>query len=305
MKLSIFVLSVLLMRACGDINPHDFSNCPDDGRSCTVDVYGYLPGDTVKTCQHIVIPCDDFDACTIDTCETECVYKLVECDDGLACSTDFCINGHCLSQPINCDDGRNCTADTCIALDAFTPLCIYNAIPNCVDTCYDDGDPCTIDTVINGELTCNFPMECFDNDVCTNDFCNGGTCIFMTINCDDGDSCTVEQCIPSYGCDYVDTCNSSLKETEFAEVLDLAYFNVVPNPTTSQVKINFVVIYKQRVKISFFDNEGKELKTIFDGMVNANHPYTIDYQFDVASGLYFYRMITESGDNYTRKILVN
>lgn len=42
--------------------------------------------------------------------------------------------------------------------------------------------------------------DCADDDPCTDDLCQGGTCVHPPASCDDGFACTREQCDPRRGC---------------------------------------------------------------------------------------------------------
>ena len=125
------------------------------------------------------VNCDDANPCTADYCAGAlgCVHDPgpaagSPCDDGNPCtSNDTCDGmGNCIGTPIICDDGNPCTDDYCDSLVG----CVY--IPN-HGVC-DDGDPCTV-----------------------NDVCDGtGACYGTPIDCDDGISCTVDECDGYAGC---------------------------------------------------------------------------------------------------------
>lgn len=64
------------------------------------------------------LDCEDGDACTEDTCESDgtCSTVTADCDDGVACTEDTCDGDlGCVSTPSNslCEDGDTCTVDTC------------------------------------------------------------------------------------------------------------------------------------------------------------------------------------------------
>ncbi len=114
--------------------------------------------------------CNDDNPCTDDVCggNAECVYLNVEgaCDDGLECTTaDSCSSGRCLGAN-NCADGQAC--------DLERGICV----------------------------TCAENVDCDDNNPCTDDICDQGTCSYVdnTASCDDnvdcteGDSCSAGSC---------------------------------------------------------------------------------------------------------------
>lgn len=90
-----------------------------------------------------------------------------------------------------CDDANPCTDDACKAEAgcANTPL----DGSECVD-----GDACTSgDHCVQG-VCAGTPVECDDNNLCTDDSCLAGECIheYNSIPCDDEDQCTTDdQCL--------------------------------------------------------------------------------------------------------------
>jgi hypothetical protein len=70
-------------------------------------------------------------------------------------------------------------------------------------TC-DDNNPCTKD-FCNVSAGCTHSpindMPCDDSSLCTvNDTCKLGACSGQPINCNDGDACTDDFCLPDKGC---------------------------------------------------------------------------------------------------------
>ena len=111
-----------------------------------------------------------------------------------------------------CKGGRSCTAEGLTACAAAVPsaeIC-DGADNNCdgdVDevSC-DDGNPCTGDSCL-GEGGCeNVPAtggECLDGDACTiGDHCQEGECVGSPLNCGDNNPCTDDSCDPALGCHY-------------------------------------------------------------------------------------------------------
>ncbi len=99
-----------------------------------------------------------------------------ECNDNNACTTDNCSAGICTNVPVNTNDGNACTADNCNPANGV----ISHLAINC-----DDGNSCTDDscsTVAGCVYTpiigcCNSNADCSDNDPCTIDVCDNGTCL--------------------------------------------------------------------------------------------------------------------------------
>ncbi len=120
--------------------------------------------------------CNDNNVCTADVCDLNlgCVHTAISgpCENGNACTVnDFCSAGECQAgPPRNCNDNNVCTNDSCDPVDGCRY--IHNLNP------------------------------CNDGSVCTfNDFCLLGTCRGgESINCDDGNFCTINFCDPVLGC---------------------------------------------------------------------------------------------------------
>ena len=131
----------------------------------------------------IPLPCNDSNPCTTDGCSpaTGCTFTPVpngqSCGDNNFCNGfETCQSGSCASgtAPL-CDDSNPCTTDGC----SGTAGCTHTSIPGC---CFTDGD-------------------CADNDACTiNARCVSGVCTSDQRNCNDGNPCTSDVCLPSVGC---------------------------------------------------------------------------------------------------------
>ena len=99
------------------------------------------------------------------------------CNDRNACTVnDKCLGGLCLGT--NAPDGMSCTDENqCTSSDqCLQGKCVGSPVPE--GTLCTDGDPCT------------------DPDTCRKGQCTAGG----PASCDDGDHCTVDQCIEGDGC---------------------------------------------------------------------------------------------------------
>ncbi len=167
--------------------------------------------------------CDDFNACTADTCATGngCAHTALNgasCDDSNPCTiNDACAGSTCKAGPANpCDDGNVCSIDGCTVLAG----CFHTQV--IVPTLCDDGDLCTSGDVCNGiicvgatatncndnklctsdscdsAIGCLHPpntLPCNDNNLCTSvDACLGGACVGMLKGCTDSNDCTADTC---------------------------------------------------------------------------------------------------------------
>lgn len=149
----------------------------DDGDLCT-----YEGKCKSGKCESKVTPCGDNNPCTKDECDAKlgCLYPNVGpgtgCDDGNVCTSgDTCAEGACAGKAKKCDDTNPCTDDSC---DLATG-CTYT----------DNANACT-----DGN-------ECTAGDVCTKGICAPG----LTKNCDDGNTCTFDECYPKAagGCQHL------------------------------------------------------------------------------------------------------
>jgi len=140
-------------------------NC-DDNNACTIDICAHN-GD-LEGCIHI--PIEDCTPCLEDR----------ECDDFNFCNgNETCQMGACQSgESLNCDANNACVINTCDPLQG----CIHTPIEDCI--------PCLED------------RECEDYNVCNgNETCQMGICKSgESLNCDDGDILTNDECKKEIGC---------------------------------------------------------------------------------------------------------
>ncbi|MFX1517170.1 MAG: Kazal-type serine protease inhibitor domain-containing protein, partial [Promethearchaeota archaeon] len=195
----------------------------DDGVSCTIDICDEMT-DTIK---HIADDsfCDDGLYCDgVETCDVlfgcqtgtfvDCSAYEDQCNEGV-CDE---VSDQCVASPkpdgLLCDDGQFCTTnDICMAgvcgfgqlrdcsahedqcnegvCDEVSDQCIATPKPD--GTSCDDGNLCTTgDFCSDGICTGGIPLDCNDDNVCTDDYCSPSSgCIytFNTAPCDDGLFC--------------------------------------------------------------------------------------------------------------------
>ncbi len=208
----------------------------DDGQVCTADVC-----DTVLGCTHIAnsAACDDGNACTVgDACDNKaCVPGANTCqcgkdadcaafdDNNLCNGTLFCDKSSlpyaCKTNPatvVTCstDTDTTCSHTQC---DTTTGKCGAISAPD-TKPCDADGNPCTVgDACQGGVCTAGFALLCNDGNVCTDDACVGGSCVY-TANaapcdadgnaCTQNDTCTAKNCVagPQKQCDDSNPCTA-------------------------------------------------------------------------------------------------
>ncbi len=174
---------------CGKKPKIDGTAC-EDGSDCTSSdkcAAGVCKPGTYNCACKVDADCNDNNTCTVDKCApsgtavtcTNTVTAGAACNDGDACTTaDTCSStGGCLGKAVVCDDGNPCTADACSLKTG-----------SCATTPQAKGFPCS------DGLACT-----------TGDACDGaGTCATTPVNCDDGNPCTTDACVPKTGsCSHV------------------------------------------------------------------------------------------------------
>lgn len=181
--------------------------------------------------------CDNADSCNgSGVCLANNLPNGTTCaDDGNDCTNDQCSNGVC-AHPAKANgttcapDSSQCTNDVCSAGVCTHPnkpagtacgsssaglcdnpdtcnssgVCLANNLPNGT-VCADDGNECTTDRCTSG--VCVHPVKangtiCGDTNVCNGrETCQSGTCAAGTsLQCNDGDPCTVDSCNSTSGC---------------------------------------------------------------------------------------------------------
>ncbi len=146
------------------------------------------------------INCNDGEPCTDDSCDPVigCVFtdNQAPCDDGDPCTIgDTCANGSCQtgSGSIDCSAlNDQCTIGVC---NSSTGACDADTTTKNGDNC-DDGNPCTTSDACDDGECIGQPIDCSDNNLCTDDTCDNGSCVntFNNDNCDDGNVCTDDTC---------------------------------------------------------------------------------------------------------------
>ncbi len=198
---------------CSDGNPCTADSCaPDLGCVFTIKTGACNDGNACTsgdTCEGGVcsgnpdVNCDDLNACTTDMClaTAGCIHQVLvnlPCDDGNLCTVgDYCHaeTGACASTTaLSCWDGDVCTFDSCSPLDG----CVHKfSSADC-----DDSNVCTLfDYCSQGKCKGLDPMNCSDDNPCTDDSCDPITkCQHAEnfVSCDDGNPCTSgDQCAGS------------------------------------------------------------------------------------------------------------
>ena len=179
----------------------------------------------IPSCCETTNDCNDHSPCTLEECvEHSCIWTPdiekegcciidAHCTPPDACKVAACnalfqceyvsISGCCIEDS-ECDDYFNCTVDACTAHKCTHTLDV--SLSGCCETdadCVVEGDPCILSTACVENVCEQETVECDDQDPCTKDECQDGLCVYTPdevncckedADCDDGDVCTVDAC---------------------------------------------------------------------------------------------------------------
>ncbi len=98
---------------------------------------------------------------------------------------------------------------------------------------------------------------------------------------------------------------TGLQDDHFAQVPDkLELQQNYPNPFNPVTKIRFGLPKAEKVTITVYDILGKKVATVFDGFKPAGYHVVSFNATSLSSGIYFYRLTTESGRTFIKKMVV-
>jgi len=188
-----YIASVGGIAGCFNPNARPLGSAPDIG--------AYEFKTTASGCAS-ASDCNDGNACTTDSCNTQtgtcghaalsgCCTSASDCNDGDACTTDACTANACVHTSVTgcCDRDADCSgASTCVTVscNVASHACVSATVPGCCTKNADcnDGDACTTDAcdtstgVCTNALVaacCSVDGDCTDGDACTLDTCNRST----------------------------------------------------------------------------------------------------------------------------------
>ena len=203
--------------------PHDDCPTTEDDHQCAFGAcneQSQCVFPLTEGCCEADVDCNDFDGCTVDSCDAanaicnvpqvdpECCTVNEECDDGNPCNLDRCIGGTCryslnvvpgcCTKDGDCDDADVCTIDTCneadSTCDAPVPV-VLDAGQQCCNTdeeC-DDAIPSTVDICDFNQI----PPVCLHAD--DPEYCDSPDAL-----CDDGIKCTADSCdVGAQACNHI------------------------------------------------------------------------------------------------------
>lgn len=150
--------------------------------------------------------CDDGDDCTLnDECVDvegvpQCEGIPKDCFDEKLCTFDLCADGECVNdmKPGWCFIAGQCWLDgdtnpnnSC--MECITAAKIYTWSYDDTNVCDDDNMCSSPDTCVDGACQ-GKPVDCDDDNPCTEDMCYAGECTYVPLNdvpCEDDDLCTI------------------------------------------------------------------------------------------------------------------
>jgi MYXO-CTERM domain-containing protein len=215
--------------SCVNANVVDNTPCPD-GNKCNGDE-GCKTGVCTSPAN---FSCDDNNLCTSESCDpvTGCAHTKLNgtsCLDANKCNgSETCVTGVCTAgTALDCNDNNPCTTDSCTAANGCS-----NAKQNGT-SCLDANKCNGAEMCVTGVCTAGTPLDCDDNNPCTDDTCDpaggcahtavavatkcddgnvcngistcsGTVCTAGTpLSCDDGNVCTDDSCVAATGCKFV------------------------------------------------------------------------------------------------------
>lgn len=180
--------------ACGNGVIEDGETCDgkcpascNDYDGCTTDTMVGSPYTCDSVCHHVeVVDCVDGDGCCAPGCDGALDSDCgPRCGNGATEPGEVC-DGDC---PTMCNDGDRCTVDTLVgAPDTCDAACVFDPITVC-----GDGDGCCAPGC-NATNDSDCTVVCGNGVVEPGETCDGSGCPTAAA-CDDGDACTTESLV--------------------------------------------------------------------------------------------------------------
>jgi len=288
--------------------------------TCTNNQCVFAP---IANCCTTATQCNDNNVCTAD-----------------ACNNNQCVNtpiANCCTSNAQCNDNNICTIDAC-----SNNLCTHTTAVGVVvsftlvnSSTDQDIGPLVNGQVVNLALTPNINVRanlCTDAGTASVKFNLNGS-QFKIENTAPwalaGDNPTGDyhkwnvtpgtytiQAIPYTGSNATGTAGTSLsvtitvingaaKTSSGTPNEEHAMLSAHPNPFEEKVTISFSLTKTERARVEILSVEGRLIATLFDGIMNENENYHADFRSgNLAGGIYFYRIVTESGAIENRKMLL-
>ena len=188
--------------ACDDADPcTSATRCDGEGNCVGNDACDCHEDDDCASFEDSDL-CNGTYVCDLSRIPFQCVIDpatIIYCSSAgnTTCSRNRCVpeTGICVMTPMpdgtGCEDNSLCTEDD----QCLDGVCVPGEAIDC-----DDDNPCTNDgcnpstgncTNVANVGSCDEVHECFVGDYCEESVCKTGS----PLNCDDGDVCTVDECV--------------------------------------------------------------------------------------------------------------
>lgn len=98
---------------------------------------------------------------------------------------------------------------------------------------------------------------------------------------------------------------SSVVEANFAAPVNFNLSQNYPNPFNPSTKIQFTVQKNENVQLNVYSIDGEKVAALFDGAASAGVNYELNFEAgDLASGVYYYKLVSESGTQVRKMLLM-
>jgi len=311
---------------CGCFSDECYEDFCDGIGDC---VCGFFAANVTYSCASEQNICDGVEHCdglSGENCNGDTTFPATGCDDGVLCTVDCNPVNGCVTYPIDnlCDDGDICTVD----------VCDTSIVQGCLNTC-------TGTQACAGAAPCvSFPIEWHNisakaegpilyiewmtsleiNNKGFEIELSGDGVFYEKVGFVEGSGTSrdaqfyeFQSLIKRYGTNYVRLkqldLDGSFSYSRTVEVLAplkqiLTLETAFPNPFRDKTTIRFSVKEEIEVSLRVFDQTGKEVKVLFNGIAQPNEVYTNTlYASGLATGTYFYELVGAQ-IRVTRKILI-
>ncbi|MFV8226836.1 T9SS type A sorting domain-containing protein, partial [Christiangramia aquimixticola] len=168
-------------------------------------------------------------------------------------------------------------------------------------------------TVIDAEKTVNHDIDLFririwnedkgvvyDNNVNTNQSENADPSIAI-----EGGSIVIHKPTSGKTKTKESTEKTGTQSTQPAAPDNLSSLEVAPNPMVSYTDIRFSLKAQLRADLLIFDMNGKQLRTLFSAVVDANEMKEVRFdRQNLMSGVYICKLVTGDGRSYEKQIII-
>ncbi len=311
---------------CGCFGDECYEDFCDATGNCACGFFAASPAEKCASEQNICNGVENCDGISGVNCSGAISYPAAVCDDGVTCTEDCNPVDGCVQYPIHdrCDDGDVCTNDVCDTTATSGCINACTGAPGCAGSPNCTSFPIELmdlrarvygmDLVIEWMTATETNNYGFEVELSTDGL------VFEKQGFVRGAGTTREAQfyefktqILRYGINYVrlkqldvdggHTYTQTLQvKTALSTLVNLdAAF---PNPVNAQTTIRFSASRNLPVALKLFDQNGKEVKVLFEGLVKEGNIYTIGLDVrDLSPGMYLYQL-SGKFESITKKLTV-